>query len=209
MSKDFEKQLVTAIKLALGVLEKNRLPRALCFPREKRKELRKGQREETETFSPDCCSFAQYFLNPLDYAPPLCFTCPPRQHHAQTQAPRAFYNRVPYWYREKTPTPRNLPLGSCISAFQRRGDPQAPSTPPGTLPPGQRAVPNIPSNPRPHPNLLPRTEPRSPKRHNPGGAQSVEPRRGPCAAAAGAPRTQRGPRGRALALLPFPGRCGR
>lgn len=61
MSKEFEKQLVTAMKLALGLSGKNRLARALGFPREKRKGLRKGQKEETETFSPGCCSFAPYF----------------------------------------------------------------------------------------------------------------------------------------------------
>lgn len=100
MRKEFEKQLVTAMKLALGLLEKNRLARTLCFPREKRKELRKelrkGQREETETFSPDCCSFAQHFLNLLAYTPPLCFTCPPR--HSTTlkrKLPKHFIIKYP------------------------------------------------------------------------------------------------------------------
>lgn len=51
MRKEFEKQLVTAMKLALGLLVKNRLVRALCFPWEKKKELRKGRRGNGNFFS--------------------------------------------------------------------------------------------------------------------------------------------------------------
>lgn len=124
MSKEFEKQLVTAMKLALGLLEKNRLARALCFPREKRKELRKGQREEAET-SPACCSFAQYFLNPFGYTPRLCFTCPPRYSTTlKHKLPEHFITEYPTDTGRKPPNLKTCTSGAAHPRFSDLGPPK-------------------------------------------------------------------------------------
>lgn len=61
------------------------------------------------------------------------------QHHAHTRAPRAFYTRVSPWSRRNPQSP-TLGLHTRLSA----ACPPAHPAPPGTLPPGQRALPKSP-----------------------------------------------------------------